>query len=220
MFKLAFRMFCSDIRTMFQGWFMSITGIVFLLLLVITPFIADQASDSPMMVYMFVYCNAYTLMWLSPRFVRSFHVVPLTIGQIKQLAIFRTIIFVMISIAGGCVFLILAKLFDWNWNIRFGLWYFIYAEFYLIGMNNRLLAFQEKTKTNIPLAIFSTVIIGASIFAVYGVFDMLPLYAEYLIQAGLFILFIPQLVFVSKRMDFYDYRQVPGFFAERLQYLE
>ncbi len=216
MFKLALRMFRSDMRTMFQGWFMNVITLILILVWVVTPFMADQVNSS----YIFVYCGVYVMMWLSPRFVRSFHVVPFTIGKIKKLAIYRTIIFVMVAVGCGCIFLAFAKLFDWNWSNHFGLWYFVYAEIYLIGMDGRLLAFQGKPKTNIPLAILSVVTIGMSIVVAYGAFDMLPLYVEYLMQVGLFILFIPQLAFVSRRMDFYDYRQVPGFFAERPQYLE
>lgn len=220
MFKLALRMFRSDIRTIFQGWFMSIIYLILIFIWIVTPFVAGRTGDSYAMVYIFVYSNAYVLMLLSPRFVRSFHVVPFTIGQIKKLAIYRTIIFVMVAVCCGCVFLAFAELFDWNWNVRFGLWYFVYVEFYLMGTDGRLLAFQGKPKTNIPLAILSGIVMAMSIFVAYGAFDMLPLYVEYLIQTGLFILLVPQMVFVSKRMDFYDYKQVPGFFAERLQYLE
>jgi hypothetical protein len=53
-----------------------------------------------------------------------------------------------------------------------------------------------------------------------GAAEDLPLYVQYLIQAGLFILFIPFPVAVFKNMDFHDYRQVRDSVGGRLSFLE
>lgn len=214
MFKLAFRMFRSDIRTIFQGWAMGIVLLLCLFIWGVAPFVEDYGN----VAYM-AYAWMTSLIWVAPRFTKVCHVVPFTIGQMKKLAIYRILLLVLVLIGSGGVVLVVATLCHWKWNPHFGLWYFLYVEVYTILIKDRIAGFYKKGKKNLPLSIYAGIIMVASIFVMLGMFDFLPLYVEYLIQTVLFVLYIPYIIYVFKEMDFYDYKQVTGGFGGRPEFM-
>lgn len=213
MFKLAFRMFCSDMRTSFTlwGWGMKVVFLFCVFIFVVSPLVEGIELG-----YM-AYALCVGLMWLVPRFTKAYHVVPLTITQIKKLAVLRTLI-LMFAIAGsGCVAVAVAEVFGWSWNPRFALWYFFYLELYMWFVKKHLRGFYSKDKKNLPLQIMAWIITIASIFVMIGWFDNQPLYVEYLIQSVLLLLYVPYMVHVFKDMDFSDYMQiVEGFGTQQV----
>lgn len=218
MFKVALRMFWSDIRTFFQGWAMWIVLALIAFLVGILPLVGD-AESSVWASCMYGIVSAISL--FAPRFTRSFHVVPFTIEQIKKLAVYRCIIFVGAVMLVGGVYLALAVVFSWEWNQGFGMWYLFYVELYFVITKERLLGFREKKyKLNIWLTIWTIAVMLASVFMMLGVAENLPLYVQYLIQVGLFLLYIPYPVAILKNMNFYDYRQVRDGFGARPSFLE
>lgn len=218
MFKIALRTFWSDIRALFQGWAMWVVLALMAFLVGLLPLIGDPESS----VWVgCVYGVGASFLWVSPRFTRSFHVVPFTIEQIKKLAVYRCIIFLGVVMLIGGIYLALAVVFSWDWYRGFGMWYFFYAELYFCFLKERMVGFHEKKhKLNIWVTIWTIVVILASVLMMMGIAEALPLYVQYLIQAGLFILFIPFPVAVFKNMDFHDYRQVRDSVGGRLSFLE
>ena len=215
MFKLAFRMFCSDIRTVFQGWGMVIVFFMFLFIWVVCPFMMDYGN----VLYM-AYVWLTSMSWMAPRFTKVCHLVPLTIGQIKKLALYRLLIYLLVVMGGGAVILVICVLGHWNWNPHFGMWYFLYAEVYFVFVRSRIVGFHKNKETNVRLTIFFIAIIFASTMFLMGVFDFLPLYVEYLIQMGLFLLYVPYIVYVFKGMEFQDYQQVSNGLGWRPEFME
>lgn len=206
MFKVALRMAWSDIRTVFQGWGMWVVLALLAFLVGVLPMVGGAEGGA-------WYCCAYgvgaAILCLSPRFTRAFHVVPFTIKQIKKLAIYRCIIFVGGVMLMGGLFLALAFIFSWDWDSRFGMWYFFYAELYFTIMKDRLIGFlPKKYKINIWLGIWISIIFGASVLMMIGLAEDLPLYVQYLIHAGLLLLYLPYPIIMFKNMDFHDYCQV------------
>lgn len=218
MFKVALRMAWSDIKAYFQGWVMWVILALMAFLVGVLPLI-EEPGGSVWTGCMYGLCASFLL--FSPRFTRSFHVVPFTIEQIKKLAVYRCIIFLGVVMLIGGIYLALAVVFSWDWYRGFGMWYFGYAELYFIFMKERLVGFlPKKYKINIGLGIWTTIVGFASVIMMVGAAEALPLYVQYLIQAGLFILFIPFPVAVFKNMDFHDYRQVRDSVGGRLSFLE
>lgn len=204
MFKLAFRMFCSDVRTSFTlwGWGMKVVLLFCVIIFIVTPLV-----DGMELGYM-GYALCMGLMWLAPRFTKAYHVVPLTITQIKKLAVCRITVLMLAIIGSGCVAVAVAEIFGLNWNPRFGLWYFFYLELYMWFVKNHLRGFYAQNKKNLPLQIMAGIITIASIFVMIGWLDVLPLYMEYLIQTALLLLYVPYMVHVFKDMTFSDYTQI------------
>lgn len=218
MFKVALRAFVSDIRTTFQGWAMWIVLGLCAFLIGVLPMVGDVKGN---VWASCVYGMGVTVVWLSPRFTRSFHVVPFTIGQIRKLAVYRCIIFIGSAMIVGGIFLALAAVFSWDWNPGFGMWYFSYVEIYFVITKERLAGFlPKKYKTNIWLGIWTGIVAIASIFIMVGIAEALPLYVQYLIQAGLLLLFLPYPITILKNMDFHDYRQVRDSVGARPSFLE
>lgn len=218
MFKIALTTFKSDIRTYFQGWAMWVVLALMAFLVGVLPLVGDSENS---MWYACVYGVGATVLWFSPRFTRSFHVVPFTIEQIKKLAIYRCLIFVGVAMLIGGIYLALALVFSWEWYPGFGMWYFFYAELYFVFIRERMVGFHEKKyKINIWVTIWMVVIMLASGLMMMGIAEALPLYVQYLIQAGLFVLFIPFPIAIFKNMDFHDYRQVRESAGARPSFLE
>ena len=86
MFKVALRAFVSDIRTTFQGWAMWIVLGLCAFLIGVLPMVGDVKGN---VWASCVYGMGATVVWLSPRFTRAFHVVPFTVKQIRKLAVYR-----------------------------------------------------------------------------------------------------------------------------------
>ncbi len=218
MFKIALTTFKSDIRTYFQGWAGWVVLALMAFLVGLLPLVGDSENN---MWYACVYGVGASFLWFSPRFTRSFHVVPFTIEQIKKLAIYRCLIFVGAAMLIGGIYLVLAQVFSWDWYPGFGMWYFFYVELYFVFIKERMVGFHEKKyKLNIWLTIWTVVVMLASGLMMMGIADALPLYVQYLIQAGLFILFVPFPIAVFKNMDFHDYRQVRDSVGARPSFLE
>lgn len=218
MFKIAFTTFKSDIRTYFQGWAMWVVLALMAFLVGVLPLVGDSENS---MWYACVYGVGATVLWFSPRFTRSFHVVPFTIEQIKKLAIYRCLIFVGAAMLIGGIYLALALVFSWEWYPGFGMWYFFYAELYFVFIKERMAGFHEKKyKVNIWVTIWTVIVMLASGLMMMGIAEALPLYVQYLIQAGVFVLFIPYPIAVFKNMDFHDYRQVRESAGARPSFLE
>ena len=218
MFKVALRTFWSDIRTYFQGWAMWIVLALMAFLVGLLPLVGDSENN---MWYACVYGVGATFLWFSPRFTRSFHVVPFTIEQIKKLAVYRCIIFVGAVMLIGGIYLALAVAFSWDWYRGFGMWYFFYVELYFVFIKERMVGFHEKKyKLNIWLTIWTVVVMLASGLMMMGIAEALPLYVQYLIQAGLFILYLPYPITIFKNLDFHDYRQVRDSVGARPSFLE
>jgi len=218
MFKIALTTFKSDIRTYFQGWAMWVVLALMAFLVGVLPLVGDSENS---MWYACVYGVGATVLWFSPRFTRSFHVVPFTIEQIKKLAIYRCLIFVGVAMLIGGIYLALALVFSWEWYPGFGMWYFFYAELYFVFIRERMVGFHEKKyKINIWVTIWTVVVMLASGLMMMGIAEALPLYVQYLIQAGLFVLFIPFPIAIFKNMDFHDYRQVRESAGARPSFLE
>lgn len=218
MFKIALITFKSDIRTYFQGWAMWIVLALMAFLVGLLPLVGDSENN---MWYACVYGVGASFLWFSPRFTRSFHVVPFTIEQIKKLAIYRCLIFVGAVMLIGGIYLALALVFSWEWYPGFGMWYFFYAELYFYFMKERLAVYlPKKYKINIWLGIWTAIVGLAGVLMMVGLAEALPLYIQYLIQAGLFILFVPFPIAVFKNMDFHDYRQVRESAGARPSFLE
>lgn len=218
MFKIALRTFWSDIRTYFQGWAMWIVLALMAFLVGILPVVGDSDSS---VVPACMYGVGAAFIWFSPRFTRSFHVVPFTIGQIKKLAIYRCIIFMGTVMLIGGIYLALAQFFSWDWYPGFGMWYFFYVMLYSFFIKERLAGFlPKKYKINIWLTIWTIVVMVASVFMMLEIAADLPLYVQYLIQAGLFILYLPYPITIFKHMDFHDYCQVRDSIGARPSFLE
>lgn len=218
MFKVALRMAWSDIRTTFSGWGMWVFLALMAFLLGALPIIGDSESSWWASC---AYAICLAVCWFSPRFTRAFHVVPFTIKEIKKLVIYRCVIFVSEVMLFGGVFLALSILFSWDWNPGFGLWYFFFAEFYFVMTKERLAGFHvKKYKVNIWLGIWTAVVMGVSALVMLGIAADLPLYVQYLIQTGIFLLYLPYPMTVFKSMDFYDFRQVKGVYNARPEFLE
>ena len=218
MFRIALRTFWSDIRTYLQGWGMWVVLVLFTALIGVLPVVED-ADDSLWCSCLYSVCA--TLFWFAPRFTRVFHVVPFTIGQIKKLAIYRCIIFIGAVMLVVGIFLALALIFSWDWNPGFGMWYFCYIEFYFVMMKERLAGFHEKKhKVNIWLRIWTVIIMVASFMLTLGIAEDLPLYVQYLIQIGLFLVYLPYPAAILKNMDFHDYCQVKDSIGGRPSFLE
>ena len=218
MFKVALRMAWSDMRTFASGGGMWAMWGLHAFLLGLLPIIGDFES-SWWGGCAYAICVALT--WLVPRFTRVCHVVPFTIKEIKKLVIYRCIIFVSGVILLGGFFLALSILFSWDWNPGFGLWYFFFAELYLVMTKERLAGFHEKKyKLNIWLTIWTVVVMLASGLMMLGIVADLPLYVQYLIQTGILLLYLPYPVTVFKSMDFYDYCQVRDSMGARPSFLE
>lgn len=218
MFKIALTTFKSDIRTYFQGWAGWVVLALMAFLVGVLPLVGASENN---MWYACVYGVGASFLWFSPRFTRSFHVVPFTIEQIKKLAIYRCLIFVGVAMLIGGIYLALALVFSWEWYPGFGMWYFFYAELYFFNMKERLAVYlPKKYKINIWLGIWTAIVGLAGVLMMVGLAEALPLYVQYLIQAGLFILFIPFPIAVFKNMDFHDYRQVRESAGARPSFLE
>lgn len=218
MFKVALRMAWSDIRTFFQGWGGWIVLVLLGLLVGISPMVGETEAAT---WYLRVYGTGIAIMWLSPRFTRAFHVVPFTIEQIKKLAVYRCIIFIGAVMLIGGIYLALALVFSWEWYSGFGMWYFVYAELYFLFMKERLVGFlPKKYEINIWLGFWTAIVVIAGIFIMLSIAEALPLYAQYLIQAGLFLLYLPYLIIMFINMDFHDYRQVRDSMGARPSFLE
>lgn len=219
MFKIALRTFWSDIRTFAQGWGMWILLLLITFLIGVLPMIADDGAHS--WIGGCFYGIMASFFWLAPRFTRAFHVAPFTISQIKKIAVYRCIFFLIVAMIVGGIYLAFAWVFSWDWNPGFGLWYFLYTELYFVFMSERLKSFHSpKHKTNIWLGVWITVIMIASIIAILVLAEDLPLYVQYLIQIGLLLLYLPYPISEFKDMDFYDYRQVRDSFGGRPTFLE
>lgn len=218
MFKVALRTFWSDIRAYFQGWAMWVVLALMAFLIGIMPMVGDSDSS---VVPACVYGGCAAFVWFSPRFTRSFHVVPFTIEQIKKLAVYRCIIFVCAAMLIGGLYLALAVVFSWEWYRGFGMWYFCYVELYFVFMKERLVGFlPKKYKINIWLGIWTVMVGIASAMMMLEIAEALPLYAQYLIQVGLFILYLPYPITIFKNMDFHDYCQVRDSIGARPSFLE
>ena len=218
MFIIALTTFKSDIRTYFQGWAGWVVLALMTFLVGVLPLVGASETN---MWYACVYGVGASFLWFSPRFTRSFHVVPFTIEQIKKLAIYRCLIFVGAAMLIGGIYLALALVFSWEWYPGFGMWYFFYAELYFYFMKERLAVYlPKKYKINIWLGIWTAIVGLAGVLMMVGLAEALPLYIQYLIQAGLFILFIPFPIAVFKNMDFHDYRQVRDSAGARPSFLE
>ena len=218
MFKVALRTFRSDIRTYFQGWANWIVLALMACLVGFLPLVGDSEGNA---WYACVYGVGASFLWFSPRFTRAFHVVPFTIKQIKKLAIYRCLIFVGAAMLIGGIYLALALAFSWEWYPGFGMWYFLYVELYLLFMKERLVGFlPKKYKINIWLGIWMIIVMLASGLMMVGLAENLPLYVQYLIQAGLLLLYLPYPIIMFKKMDFYDYCQVRESAGARPSFLE
>ena len=79
---------------------------------------------------------------------------------------------------------------------------------------------EKKYKLNIWLTIWTVVVMLASGLMMLGIAEALPLYVQYSIQTGLFLMFIPYPVAIFKNMDFHDYRQVRDGVGARPSFLE
>lgn len=218
MFKVALRTFWSDIRAIFQGWAMWVVLALMAFLIGLLPLVGDTESS---VWAACVYGVGASVLWLSPRFTRAFHVVPFTAEQIKKLAVYRCIVFVGAVMVVGGIYLAFAFVFSWKWYQGFGMWYFFYAELYFVFTKERMAGFHEK-KHKLPtwLTIWTIVVMLASGLMMLGIAEALPLYVQYSIQTGLFLMFIPYPVAIFKNMDFHDYRQVRDGVGTRPSFLE
>ena len=218
MFKVALRTFRSDIRAIFQGWAMWVVLALMAFLVGVLPLVGDSESSVwPACVY----GVGASFLWFSPRFTRAFHVVPFTIKQIKKLAVYRCLIFVSAVMLIGGIYLALAFVFSWEWYQGFGMWYIFYVELYLVFVKERLAGFlPKKYKINIWLGIWTAIVMIASGLIMMGIAEALPLYVQYLIQAGLFLLYLPYPVKIFKSMDFHDYCQIRDGVGARPGFLE
>ncbi len=218
MFKIALRTFWSDIRAIFQGWGMWVVLALMAFLVGILPMVGESESSVwPACIY----GVTASFFWFSPRFTKSFHAVPFTIGQIKKLTIYRCIIFVGAVMLIGGIYIALAQVFSWEWYRGCGMWYFFYVELYLVFAKERLAGFfSKKYKVSIWLTIWTVIVMLASGLMMIEIAGALPLYVQYLIQAGLFLLYLPYPIVVFKNMDFHDYRQVREGIGARPSFLE
>lgn len=218
MFKVALRTFWSDIRAVFQGWGMWIVLGLCAFLIGVLPMIADAEGS---LWVSCAYSMAAAAVWFSPRFTRAFHVVPFTLKQIKRLTVYRCIIFVGAAMIIGGIFLAFAEAFSLDWNPGFGMWYIFYVELFFVITKERLAGFfPKKYKVNIWLGIWIGLVMIASALLMLGIAEDLPLYVQYLIQIGFFLLFLPYPISIFKNMDFHDYRQVRDSAGARPGFLE
>ena len=117
MFKVALRMAWSDIKAYFQGWVMWVILALMAFLVGVLPLL-EEPGGSVWTGCMYGLCASFLL--FSPRFTRSFHVVPFTIEQIKKLAVYRCIIFLGVVMLIGGIYLALAVVFSWDWYREWG----------------------------------------------------------------------------------------------------
>ncbi len=218
MFRLAIRMLRSDLRSLMQGWAMAVVGVLCIFCLVLLPLKADELN-----VGCFAYAIVFSISWFKPRFTRAFHVVPLTIKQIRMLAIYRILLVIGLYLVGSAIGIAVLEACNEAWNIRFGSWGFFYLELMVLCWEESLKGFRARvrTKKNIIWTIAECIFILTSVLLTFGVLkDVLPFYAEYLIQSVLFLLYISYFIYYAfGKMDFYDYRQTVGLANGREEFM-
>ncbi len=216
MFKLAIRMFRSDMRTMLQNLVIVILFIIFILLILIVPLTIDGSN-----FFTFFYLGWLTVTMFGSRFTRVFHVAPFTIGQIKRLILYRVLIVAMLFGTVGLFFVGIGAVRRLDLNPRFGLWYIAYMNMVIsTGIDGGLKGFGVGELRTTTWKIIAFIVLVWSGFVAVGLGDKLSLLTEYLIQAGTVVVFFVAYVLVMFRgMDFGDFSQVKDRFTDREEFL-
>ncbi len=207
MFKLAIRMFRSDLRREVKGCVgMTFLCWILIFFLVITPLIPVEAST----VFIFHYGTIVTMVVFFPRIVRWYYVIPFTIEQIRKLVVYRMLVVLLFMVVGSGICIGWAEYFGYPWNPRFGLWYFVYVELGLRRLAEGLKGFYAEQHKNLCWRVFNTILLVVNVNLALGVSEeLLPIWVQYLIMIIVTALSLPYYIYyVFRKMDFYDYCQI------------
>lgn len=202
MMRFAMHMMVADSKKMLRGWTWFFMPLFFLFAICV-PFIEDVH------MYSMGYFLMMAIMLFRPQFSRIYHVLPLSIEQIRRLFFCRIWLFNGLLTLGGAIVILVSELAGWRWNDN-GIGYLL---FYMTGSMlcscESLRSFRQKRHWTVW--ILPTIICIFSVLVAFAdTFGMRPSIYKYLIGIIPVLLMHGYLLFFTKKLAFYDYVYVPN----------